>query len=186
MNTNAAVTDIMSLQFTYWFTLSSVQMVTLPLLMISDKFQLGASEIGTSFALMSLVSVFSSQPSASFADKKGKFNTILLGGVCLTSAYSLLPFASSHYELLAVLVPLSIGSSILQSIPITLITDSVTSSQRNQALSLHRTVGDIGLLAGALFSGVLFDINSAPHINAGIIACSLMYFRYRKNRISNK
>lgn len=186
MATNAAVTDVMSLQFTYWFTLSSVQMVTLPLLMISDKFHLGASEIGTSFALMAIFSLCTNQPSAYFADKKGKFNTILLGGVCLTSAYALLPFASTYYELLCVLVPLSIGSSILQSIPITVITDLVSSSQRNQALSLHRTIGDIGLLAGALFSGVLFDINSAPHINAGIIACSLLYFRLRKDRISKK
>lgn len=128
-------------------------MTILPLYMISPLFSLGATEIGTAFALMSIASVVSSQPIAYIADNYGRTGTII-GGLSLISLsmYSM-SIATSYHELLGMLAVLSVGNTSLNSVPIAVIADCTTIKERSQALSLLRTTGDIGLLVGATLAG---------------------------------
>jgi MFS family permease len=115
----------------------------------------GAYEIGGCFAFMSIVSVAASQPLAYFADKIGKIPSILTGCSLFATSIFCMPFATNLSQLITLLLPFSLGSTIMQTTPTTLMSDLSSNEQRSQALSLLRTVGDIGLFSGAICSGLL-------------------------------
>lgn len=71
------VFDPVMLNLAYWFAISGVQLTILPLLMVSPVFDLTATQIGSTFAIMSVCSVISSQPLAIAADKLGKVPCML-------------------------------------------------------------------------------------------------------------
>jgi MFS family permease len=177
------IMDPVLLNAAYWFALSGVQMTTLPLLMVSPVFTLTASQIGQSFALMSVCSVITSQPVAILADKVGKISTMFGGCSLIASSILTLPYASTYPELLLTLVPLAIGSTILQSVPTSLLADLATNSEeRAQGQSLLRTSGDIGLVLGAVFSGSLLQFTTIDTVlnTDGIVLTSAMtYFAVR-------
>ena len=184
------VSDPVILNMAYWFALSGVQMTMLPLLMVSPTFSLTASQIGQSFALMSVCSVIASQPLAMVADKVGKVSSMLGGCSLIASSIFILPYATTYPELLCTLVPLSIGSTILQSVPTSLLADLASSSEeRAQGQSLLRTAGDVGLVGGAIFSGSLLQLTSietAVNTNGALLASAMAFFSVRhlmRNRI---
>lgn len=104
-----ALRDLMILHGAYWTALAGTSMTLLPLLMVGPNFNLGATEIGLSFAFMSLVSVASSQPVAILSDKYGKINCMISGCTLIAGSMVMLPHAVGFYQLLAAIVPLSVG-----------------------------------------------------------------------------
>lgn len=177
------VRDVCMLQTAYWMALAGVQMTTLPLFMVSDTLHMGAAEIGQSFAIMSVCSVLTSQPSAYCADKVGKIPTTLVGAGLVTASMMFMPYASTSNELLGVLVPLSVGSCILQSIPTAYLADLIPAEQRSQGLSLLRTCGDVGLLVGATVAGLLVDATSFAstiHANSALMMAAMTLWGARR------
>jgi len=110
--------QILFVHFIFWYCLAGTQMTLLPLLMVSPHFNLGATEIGATFAFMSLVSVFSSQPLAYLADRVGKELTIVMGAGLVGGSMISLPFAFSFPTLLACAMPLALGSTVFGTAPI--------------------------------------------------------------------
>jgi len=151
----------------YWTALAGTQMTMLPLLMVSPAIALTPAQIGLTFACMSVTSVASSQPSAMMADKIGKRPAILTGLALMSTSMFLLPYSSSFESLLLALVPLSIGSTFLSSVPTALVGDLSSPENRSQALALLRTAGDVGLLVGAVSSGVISDLTSISSTVSG-------------------
>ena len=186
--TNQRLRRICELNLYYWFALSGVQMTILPLYMVSPTFALTPMQIGTTFALMSVCSILSSQPSAHIADAVlGKIPSIIAGGGLVATSFCLLPFASTYTELLVVLIPLSVGSTILQSVPSAYVADITSVSDRANSLSLFRTTGDVGLLFGASISGVvasMYGFTPAIETNAIIILTAVLYFAYRTGAVA--
>ena len=186
--TNQRLRRICELNLFYWFALSGVQMTILPLYMVSPTFALSPMQIGTTFALMSVCSILSSQPSAYIADTVlGKVPSIIVGGGFVATSFCLLPFASTYTELLVILIPLSVGSTILQSVPSAYVADITNVSDRANSLSLFRTTGDVGLLFGASISGVvasMYGFTPAIETNAVIILSAVLYFAYRAGAIA--
>jgi DHA1 family multidrug resistance protein-like MFS transporter len=166
--------DVRSLCLTnmgYWTALSGVQMTILPIHMV-NALHLGPVEIGGSFALMSACSVLVSQPIAYLADKHGKDLTMSGGFGLLAASMAALPFAANFEQLLATLLPLSIVSNALASIPTAKMADVADHKSRAQALSLIRTVGDVGLLIGAGMGGLMLQfatMQTAVHSNSALM-----------------
>ena len=100
-------------------------MTLLPLLMVSPHFNLGATEIGATFAIMSLVSVFSSQPLAYLADRVGKELTIVMASGLVGGSMIALPCAFSFPTLLACAMPLAVGSTVFGTAPVAKISGTV-------------------------------------------------------------
>ena len=178
--TNLPLRRVCELNMFYWFSLAGVQMTILPLYMVSPVFNLNPTQIGTTFALMSIFSILSSQPSAYLADNLiGKIPSVIVGGTLVFSSFALLPFAHSHAQLLCMLVPLSVGSTILQSVPAAYVSDITPADSRSSSLSLFRTAGDVGLLFGASLTGVVSVLTSfefAIEANAAVMLTSIIYF----------
>jgi MFS family permease len=174
--------SLVVLNFAYWTALAGTQMTLLPLLMVSPHFSLGATEIGSTFAFMSVISVATSQPIAILSDRLGKDATIIGGGAFVCAAMLAMPLAASFPQLLGCIVPLAVGSTALTTAPLARISDFTTPAERAQALSLLRTAGDLGLLLGATGSGILADLvgmESVITANGGLIGISACWFAAR-------
>lgn len=176
------LSEVIRLNGAYWFAYSGTQMTLLPLLMVSPALQLSAFEIGGCFAMMSAIAFAASQPSAIIADKFGKSLNITLGGSLLTVAMLSLSQVTEIPTLVAVLAPLALGATVMNSTPTALVSDYSTGSERAQAMSLLRTAGDMGLLLGAGCSGLmasLTSIEAALQMNGVIMASSMLWFGFR-------
>lgn len=92
---------------------------------------------------------------------------------CIDTTTQLIPLA---------LLPLALGSTMMSATPNALIADVTSTETRAQALSLLRTAGDLGLLAGATCSGVLasvYSIETALQCNGVITSAALLWFAGR-------
>ena len=184
MASNVKMNSILILNGAYWASLSAVQMVTLPLFLISpDHLAMSAGQIGSTFAFMSVCSVLSATPAAYVADKLlGKTKTIVMSGTLLASAMAALPLVTTHTELALCLLPFSVASSMLQNLPASHVGDIVDQKDRSQALSLHRSVGDVGLMVGAAAGGMLVDSSSFATtiwLNSALFGTGTAIFAFR-------
>ena len=183
------LSEVIRLNGAYWFAYSGTQMTLLPLLMVSPALHLTAFEIGGCFAFMSTIAFASSQPSAIIADKFGKTLNIKLGGSLLTLAMLSLSQVAQVPTLVAVLAPLALGATVMNSTPTALVSDYTTPAERAQAMSLLRTAGDVGLLLGAGCSGLvasLSSIETALQMNGVIMAGSMLWFAFRNYQFSRQ
>eukprot|EP00981_Chlorochromonas_danica_P010707 scaffold3341_cov165-Ochromonas_danica.AAC.22 len=187
---NGELRDMIVLNGAFWFAWSGAQMTLLPLFLVSNPiYSLTPTELGAYFAASSVVSFLSAQPVAYVADRFSK-PAVLLTGLGLTSScILLLPHTTGLTHLFTLLVPLAIGSTMLNALPTSMVTDLSSDSQRAQALSLLRTAGDVGLLVGAASAGFLAthsSLGTAFATDGGILLSVMVaygyscYRRYRK------
>jgi MFS family permease len=187
-SSNRQISNVVVLNGLYWFTLSGTQMTLLPLVMINPHFglQLSAYEIGGCFAFMSIISFASSQPLAYLSDKYGKVPLMLIGCTMLSGSMFSLPLLASmdstSMDLLPILLPFALGSTIMNSNPNALMANETTSESRSQGLSLLRTSGDLGLLLGSTASGafaLMTSIESALQMNGLVTSATIIWFTSR-------
>ncbi|CAM9434436.1 unnamed protein product, partial [Ectocarpus fasciculatus] len=158
--TNAEVRNVLLLNTSYWFTLSGAQLTLLPLLMVGPTLNLSISEIASCFGMMSITSFLLAQPLATLSDKYDKVYVSCAGCLMLAASCLSIPHAGSFYELLSALVPLAIGSTIINTAPTAHMANICAEKDRSQAVSLLRTVGDVGFLCGASTAGMLAALSS--------------------------
>ena len=170
-----ALRDVMLIHGAYWAAIAGTQMTLLPLMMVGPDLNLGASEIGMTFALISLTGVAASRPVAYLADKGGKLNTMIGGCALVAASIAFMPHADSFYYILAVSVPLSVGSTTMSATPLALVTDIASKEDRAQALALLRTSSDVGLLIGATTGGIIADLLSIEYAMTGYSALIALY-----------
>lgn len=178
---NGSVRDTLFLNASYWITLAGTQFTLLPLHMVA--LELGPTQIGMCFAGMSVVTVVVGQPFAWLADRVGKLPMLAVGSSLLMSSMMFIPKADSFESLLISLVPMALGSTILSAVPVSFISDIVGPVYRSQAISLLRTIGDVGFLIGAAFSGImcqLTSIGTTMQSNASFIAAGILMFFIRQ------
>ena len=114
--------------------------------------------MGIVFSALSLVSVLAAQPSAYLADVYGKVPSLLVGTGLISMSFAIIPAMNSFEGLLFAMGPLALGSTFLSSVPTAYLSDLVPEHKRSQALALLRTAGDVGLLSGAVCSGLVSEV----------------------------
>lgn len=182
------IRNILVLSTSYWFTLSAAQFTLLPLLMMSPSLHLSVSEIASCFGMMSITSFLLSQPLAGLTDRYDKVYVSCGGCLLLATSCLTMPLASSFEHLMISLLPLAIGSTIINTAPPSHVANISPDRDRSQALSLLRTVGDIGFLSGATAAGVvaaILSVESAMAINGGILIASALTVS-RRHYLSEK
>ena len=142
-------------------TLTGANMTLLPLMLAGDKFALSAAEIGGCFAVQSLIFVLGAAPSAALADRVGPRNVIAPGLAISASAMMAFPLAQDMPQALAVLCVWAAGGTFLGSAPTASVANLVPPASRAPALALMRTVGDLGLFAGATTVGGLAAVHGS-------------------------
>jgi MFS family permease len=154
------IRETLFLNGVYWVVLSGTQFAMLPLIMVSPVLHMTVGQIGMAYAAMSLFSVTVSQPIAYLADRSNKKHIMLAGCTLAAASTAALPFVTTHYELIAVLLPLSLGSAMMNNLPSALLLNLCEGEDKAQALSLLRTVGDFGFILGGTMSGVIAAYSS--------------------------
>ena len=174
--------NVVLVNLMYWIGLSGTSLTLLPLYMVD--LHLEPAQIGLCFAFSSSVSVAASQPVAYLADKWGKEKIITTALCLLGSSMVALPLTATSFEsLLAVLAPMALGSTALSAVPTALTGDIVEGPQRSQALALLRTAGDVGLLVGAIASGLaasLGSIGTTMEVNGALLLGSAAVWVMRR------
>jgi len=176
------IRDVVLLNLAYWVALSGTQFTMLPLFMVSEPLLLDAGHLGIFFSSLSAVSVAVAQPAAAVADKYGKVPSLLAGTSLLTLAFASIPFASTFEGLMLAGAPLALGGTILSAVPTAHMSDLTNNEDRAQALALLRTAGDVGLLTGAMGSGLLSEVYGMGHTmqgNAVLLGSALSWFALR-------
>lgn len=165
----------------YWFVASGCTFTLMPLL-AHDKFDLDAAAIGGCFALMSLINVFGSLPASWISDKFGRKVSIVPASLCLSSAAMMFPFAQSYEQFMGLIVLWASGATFLGTAPTAFVSDINSPDDRAQALALHRSAGDLGMLVGAGSMGLVADqlgLGAAFCTGATVVAMSGMNFAFR-------
>lgn len=178
-----ALRDVIAMNGVFWFVWSGAQLTLLPLFLVSNgAYSLSPAELGGFFAVASIVSFLSAQPVAYVADKHSKIGTFMTGLGLASGCIMALPLTGSLTHLFALLVPLSLGSTILNALPASMVTDLTTEAQRAQALSLMRTSGDMGLLLGATTAGIIASqtsIATAFMFDGSVLAAAMVAYGCR-------
>lgn len=85
----------------------------------------------------------------------GKQPAIISACVLIGAAMAAVPLAQDLASLCGLAALWTVGGAVLGSGPTAYVTEVASKRQRGQALALLRTVGDLGMLAGALVAGQL-------------------------------
>lgn len=160
------------------FSSISSKFVLLPMLAL-DTWGLDAAQLGVAMGAMALLQVAAARPAAYVADVYGR-PAALLPGLALTT--SAMAAAASGLPVEAAL-PLvcsawALGTSLVGSVPSALVLDAAANCRMDQesttrALTISRVLGDLGMVAGCVTSGVLLGGFGAPAafgVQAGILA----------------
>lgn len=166
----------------YMMAISGSQMTILPLLLTSGGpstastgMALTATAMGYVYMWMSAVQVLGNPAAGRFADKAGKHNAIVAGGLLTSVSMATVPVACAYGlmagdyvtldvndvnwpVLAATLGVWSLGGTLLATSHVAAISDTVSDSRRSQAIALLRTAGDVGFLCGALGAGFAADL----------------------------
>jgi MFS family permease len=152
--------NITALGVVSFFTDFSTEMVlgVLPLFIISNlgatKAMLGAIEGSSELASYALRMV-----SGSLSDRLGKRKVLILAGYALSSASKpFFAFAASWYHALALRLSDRVGKGVRTAPRDALIADSVPESVSGRAFGLHRTIDQMGAIAGPLAAFALLSI----------------------------
>jgi len=189
LKTTPALRNMVTMNSVYWTALSGTQMVLLPLLLVSEPLSLAPTQLGLSFALMSVVNVAVSQPVAILADKYiGKVNSILLGTTIFSASALYLPMVTSVHELWMGLIVMAAGNTFLSAVPSALAADLSSTEDRAQAMALLRTSGDIGMLTGSICAGALAEFTSISlsiQTNSALLLLATLWYGYRSRGMSS-
>jgi MFS family permease len=185
------IRDVVFLNLAYWLALSGTQFTLLPLFMVAEPLSLDPGHLGIFFSSLSVVSVATAQPAAWLADKYGKVPGLLAGTSLLSLSFATIPLATSFEGLMLAGLPLALGGTVLSSVPTAHMSDLTTNEQRAQALALLRTAGDVGLLVGAMGSGLaseMMGIGNTMQFNAALLGGALSWFgaRHYADKLTSK
>ena len=160
--------------FAIFFARGSVQQTLVPLM--------GRDEIGLSAAALSALLMVSAgftsllgPVAGSLSDRFGRARLLLPGLALLSAGTLLLTLASTPALFIAGFAVVSLAGTV-NSIPSSVIVDSVSSSQRSLAIGVYRVVGDSALTAAPIISGWLTDaqgFRAAGIMSAGVVAVAL-------------
>lgn len=184
---NKEIRDLVFLNGAYMIAMTGTQLTTLQLYMIGSTLQFSSSEIGYTYAAMSIISVAMTQPLAYLADKHSKPLLNFLGCGLIATASFCIPFTTSLTELGIAVCPLALGTTILGSVPNAHIVNISPAADRAQAQSLLRTSGDVGMLLGGSAAGLLVEwssVEAAMRSNGVLLMSVVGYMGIRHyNRI---
>mmetsp|Transcript_8935 Transcript_8935/g.10223 ORF Transcript_8935/g.10223 Transcript_8935/m.10223 type:complete len:577 (+) Transcript_8935:100-1830(+) len=152
------VSNMMLVNSGYWFVLSGTQMTLLPLLLSGDKFGLSASAVGSIFMGMSMIGVVFTPLAGRLLDSVGRVPMILPACGVIGGAMAATPLVDDIESFVGLVAVWTAAGTLLGAGPTAYITDIVSPSARAQALALLRTVGDVGMLFGAVSAGYYADI----------------------------
>jgi len=149
----------------YWFVLAGSQMTLMPLMLVGEQFHLSASSIGGVFAAASIVSVVCTPLAAKLLDSIGQIKAVVPACFAIGACMVAVPMADHELvTFLALFYAWTTAGTLLAAGPTAYVSNITSAEDRGQALAMLRTGGDVGMLSGAVMSGVMAGmLSSEPY-----------------------
>lgn len=175
------IRSVLTLNTTFWMVHTGSQLAMIPFI-LNDRFGFSVYNMGTVFAMSSIISVVCAQPFAALADRFGRRATILPGISIVCSCLLTLPYITQSEHVVALLAVWAAGAAMLGTAPLAQVVDAASTPHRAQAMALFRSSGDLGLLLGGAALGSLaqtVSLQLAATAPAALLAAAgLGYYFY--------
>lgn len=141
-----------------WSAMAGTNMTLLPLLLWVEPYSFTTTSIGALTAGIGVLGVVATQPLAVFADKYGRRNALGLGTTLMATSMAAVPLTGSAAAITGALAATALGQNLLAPAIQALMIDTVSKndpSKLTQAMSLLRSIGDVGMVSGAATIGFI-------------------------------
>lgn len=154
-------------QFIMAFSNSLIQ----PVLSVYANEVLGISEVGVGmlFTVMGVVTLFTTLPMGSAADRIGRKPMLILGKIFDAASSLLIIFSGSFWPLLFVMMIRGFGRATSNPSITAMFSNVVSASKRGRAMGIFNSFQNVGLVVGATVGGFLFEFSSSE---TPFIACA--------------
>ncbi len=148
-------------------------------LMMKEHFLLDPGRLGLIMTVPSAVNLMCTPFAGGLADRWGR-RVMLIPSTFLFAAAALVSSVSPNLWIFAIaMICYGVGQAIESPSANAYVSDLAPRDQRAVALAIHRTFGDIGLVAGSPLLGLIADGSGIPWalvVNAGIVAIPGLVF----------
>ncbi|MEK9774859.1 MAG: MFS transporter [Quisquiliibacterium sp.] len=151
-------------------------------LVASSRLSLGAGQIGSGFALGSVLGLLATYPAGMLADRYGR-KPLIVGAAIMTGvSFTGFWLAGNYAGFLLACVVWGVAAAVTGAAPAAYAADNAPAGMNAAAMSTYRALTDAGYVVGPLFLGLLGDLAGAgPTLvfcAAAILMMALAFWRY--------
>lgn len=146
------------LQMITYGAVAGTTMTLMPLLLVADPLHFTPAAIGGLSASVAALGVVIVQPLAIFADKYGRRNALIIGGSAMSACMAAVPLLGTPAMVSGAIAATAVGQNLTTPSISALVIDTVSRKDPRlitQAMSLVRSVTDVGMVTGAAAIGTL-------------------------------
>jgi len=175
LRTSTEVRMLMGTQIALTAAQGGTSLTLMPLLLAADPLNFTSFMIGALVASTATLGIFVAQPLAVFADKYGRRTALGLGTGALAASMAAVPLLGSPALVSGALCCQALGQNLLAPAISALILDAMAKkdpSQMTQAMSLHRSLSDVGMVSGCMAFGALgtqYGFLAGYEASAGVV-----------------
>ena len=145
-----------------------------PVLSVYANEVLGISEagVGVLFSIMGVVTLFTTLPLGSVADKAGRKPVLVLGNVFDGVSALLVIFSGSFWPLFFVMMLRGLGRGATNPSITAMFSSVIPASKRGRGMGIFNSFQNVGLVVGSSIGGFLFELymRETPFIACGTIS----------------
>lgn len=152
------VRGLLAMQGSVYAAIAGTQLTLMPLLLFAEPLCFSAPQIGGLSAAVAALGVVVTQPLAHFADRYGRANALVLGGGTMAASMAAVPLVGTPALVSGAVATAAVGQNLCTPSIGALVIDSVVRRDPRlvtQALSLLRSVTDVGMVSGAALIGAI-------------------------------
>jgi MFS family permease len=147
-----------------------------------EQIGLGTAQIGLAVSLVTITSVILVYPSGMLVDRFGRKGVIVCSTVFAGLGMLLFSMAGSYAAFLVAAFVWGVGSGVSGAAPAAYAADLAPKGMTAPAMSMYRTIADLGYVIGPLWLGILSDLASSQAaliFTAVLLGCSGLMFLLR-------
>uniref|UniRef100_A0A7S1S5X5 Calmodulin n=1 Tax=Alexandrium catenella TaxID=2925 RepID=A0A7S1S5X5_ALECA len=175
LESSIGVRALCATQTVLWAAVAGTNMTLLPLLLSAEPLSFTASSIGMLSAGLATLGVVVTQPLAVLADKYGRPKALLAGSGLMGCSMALVPVMGTPAMVSGAMASMALGQNLLAPSIGALMIDLVAKqdpSKITQAMSLLRSVQDVGMVSGAALIGAIgtvYGFTAAYEVSSSIV-----------------
>jgi len=139
----------------------------------NEELNINVTDVGILFTAMGIVTLITTLPLGTVADRTGRRNTLTLGITLEALSAILIPYSGSFWPLLLVMMIRGFGRAAANPPLVAMFSTIVPSSSRGKSMGIFNSFRNIGLVVGSTIGGFLYDATSSQ---SPFITCAIASF----------
>lgn len=172
------------------FTISFSHSMIQPVLSVfaNEELHINVTDVGILFTMMGIVTLLTTLPLGTVADRTGRRNTLTFGIILLALSAVLIPLSGSFWPLLLVIMVRGVGRAAANPSLLAMFSNVALASGRGKSMGIFNGFRNVGLVVGSTLGGFLYDAASSqsPFITcaiASLVGVSIVLLTVSKSRV---